>query len=93
MSASLILVIDPLTHPSFSCCCCFSSAELSLYDERALTDSMEKIEVLTYHQMQLHNGIRFKCYNAGHVLGACMFLIEIAGVKVFPPVFIHIFRY
>ena len=28
------------------------------------------------------NGIRFWCYNAGHVLGAAMFMIEIAGVKV-----------
>ena len=28
------------------------------------------------------NGIRFWCYNAGHVLGAAMFMIEIAGVKI-----------
>ena len=28
------------------------------------------------------NGIKFWCYNAGHVLGAAMFMIEIAGVKV-----------
>ena len=29
------------------------------------------------------NGIKFWCYNAGHVLGAAMFMIEIAGVKIF----------
>ena len=28
------------------------------------------------------NGVKFSAYNAGHVLGAAMFLIEIAGVKV-----------
>ena len=28
------------------------------------------------------NGVRFWCYSAGHVLGAAMFMIEIAGVKV-----------
>ena len=28
------------------------------------------------------NGVKFWCYTAGHVLGAAMFMIEIAGVKV-----------
>lgn len=28
------------------------------------------------------NGIKFWSYNAGHVLGAAMFMIEIAGVKI-----------
>ena len=27
-------------------------------------------------------GIKFRCYNAGHVLGAVMFMLEIAGVKI-----------
>ena len=27
-------------------------------------------------------GVKFWCYNAGHVLGAAMFMLEIAGVKV-----------
>ena len=31
------------------------------------------------------NGIKFWCYHAGHVLGASMFMIEIAGVKVSSP--------
>lgn len=28
------------------------------------------------------NGIKFWSYNAGHVLGAAMFMVEIAGVKI-----------
>ena len=28
------------------------------------------------------SGIKFTAFHAGHVLGAAMFLIEIAGVKV-----------
>ena len=28
------------------------------------------------------NGVRFWCYHAGHVLGAAMVMIEIAGVKI-----------
>lgn len=27
-------------------------------------------------------GIKFRCYNAGHVLGAAMFLLEIDNMKV-----------
>ena len=44
---------------------------------------MDKIEVINYHQVVQHKGIKFWCYNAGHVLGAAMFMIEIAGIKVF----------
>jgi cleavage and polyadenylation specificity factor subunit 3 len=53
-----------------------------LYTEQDLLNSMEKIEVIDYHQEREVNGIRFWCYNAGHVLGAAMFMIEIAGVRV-----------
>lgn len=28
------------------------------------------------------NGIKFWCYVAGHVLGASMFMIEIAGIRI-----------
>lgn len=28
------------------------------------------------------NGVQFWCYNAGHVLGAAMVMMEIAGVKI-----------
>ena len=38
-------------------------------------------------------GVRFTAYNAGHVLGAAMFLIEIAGVKVSQYSVIHVHVY
>lgn len=43
---------------------------------------MDKIEVIDYHEQREVNGIRFWSYPAGHVLGAAMFMIEIAGIKV-----------
>ncbi len=54
-----------------------------LYDEQDLMNSMEKIEPINYHQELEVSGIKFWCYNAGHVLGAAMFMVEIAGVKVY----------
>ncbi|XP_002402161.3 cleavage and polyadenylation specificity factor subunit 3 [Ixodes scapularis] len=56
--------------------------EQMLYSETDLEASMEKIETINFHEEKEVNGIRFWCYNAGHVLGAAMFMIEIAGVKV-----------
>ncbi|XP_022661755.1 cleavage and polyadenylation specificity factor 73-like isoform X2 [Varroa jacobsoni] len=54
----------------------------NLYTEADLEASMDKIEVINFHEQKEVNGIRFWCYHAGHVLGAAMFFIEIAGVKV-----------
>ncbi len=53
-----------------------------LYDEQDLLNSMSKIEPINYHQELEHSGILFWCYNAGHVLGAAMFMVEIAGVRI-----------
>ena len=53
-----------------------------LYTEADLEASMDKIEVLNFHEEKDVMGIKFWAYNAGHVLGAAMFMIEIAGVKV-----------
>ncbi|CAB4427557.1 unnamed protein product [Rhizophagus irregularis] len=53
-----------------------------LYDEQDLLLSYDKIEAVDYHQEVEFEGIKFTSYNAGHVLGAAMFLIEIAGVKI-----------
>ncbi|CAG2111379.1 unnamed protein product [Medioppia subpectinata] len=58
------------------------SAELMLYNESDLEQSMDKIETINFHEEKEVSGVRFWCYNAGHVLGAAMFMIEIAGVKV-----------
>lgn len=54
-----------------------------MYDEQDLIKSFERIEAIDYHQTIDVGGIKFTAYNAGHVLGAAMFVIEIAGVKVF----------
>jgi len=53
-----------------------------LWDEEDLERSMDKIELINYHQVLRHKGIKFWCYNAGHVLGAAMFCVEIAGSRV-----------
>lgn len=39
-------------------------------------------QVIDFHQTVEVNGIRFWCYTAGHVLGAAMFMVDIAGVRV-----------
>ena len=36
---------------------------------------MDKIETINFHEEKEVNGIKFWCYNAGHVLGAAMFMI------------------
>ena len=43
---------------------------------------MERISAVNYHQELEHHGIKYCAYNAGHVLGAAMFMVEIAGVRV-----------
>ncbi|KAI9500459.1 beta-lactamase-like protein, partial [Coemansia spiralis] len=58
------------------------SDNTALYTEADLISAHAKIEEIDVHQQVEVNGIKFTAYNAGHVLGAAMFLIEIAGVKV-----------
>ena len=53
-----------------------------LFDERELLLSYDKIETVDFRQETEVEGIKFTAFNAGHVRGAAMFLIEIAGVKV-----------
>ena len=52
------------------------------YNEEDVVNSMKRIETINFHQTKDVSGIRFTPYHAGHVLGACMYLIEIAGVKI-----------
>lgn len=59
-----------------------SSDDGGLFNEQDLLRSYERIETIDFHQMNDVDGIKFTAYNAGHVLGAAMFLIEIAGIKV-----------
>lgn len=58
------------------------SVEDMLYNEQDINRSMDKIEVIDFHQTVEVAGIRFWCYTAGHVLGAAMFMVDIAGVRV-----------
>ncbi|XP_065870906.1 cleavage and polyadenylation specificity factor subunit 3-I isoform X1 [Euphorbia lathyris] len=57
------------------------SIEDMLFDEQDINHSMDKIEVIDFHQTVEVNGIKFWCYTAGHVLGAAMFMVDIAGVR------------
>lgn len=59
-----------------------SKDEKGLYDENDLAACCEKVEVVDFHQVVEEGGVRFWCYNAGHVLGAAMFMVEIGGVRL-----------
>ncbi|GMH61936.1 hypothetical protein TL16_g03370, partial [Triparma laevis f. inornata] len=53
-----------------------------LYTEEELQSCIKKIELIDYHSIHSVSGIKFWAYNAGHVLGAAMFMIEISGRHV-----------
>ena len=59
-----------------------STKETMLFDEKDVDKCFSRVELIDYHQEKEVNGIKFWAYNAGHVLGAAMFMIEIAGVRV-----------
>ncbi|KAL7536202.1 hypothetical protein ACHAXR_006990 [Thalassiosira sp. AJA248-18] len=61
------------------------SPEDVLYTEAELQACVDKIELIDYHQtidLNLPSGLKFHALNAGHVLGAAMFFIEIGGRSV-----------
>lgn len=58
------------------------SSEEQLYDDSDLAKSFDRITAIDYHQEVEFEGIKFMAFNAGHVLGAAMFLVEVAGVKL-----------
>ncbi|KAL3772919.1 hypothetical protein ACHAW5_005903 [Stephanodiscus triporus] len=56
-----------------------------LYTEVELQSCVDKIELIDYHQtieLDLPSGLKFHALNAGHVLGAAMFHIELGGRTV-----------
>jgi cleavage and polyadenylation specificity factor subunit 3 len=54
-----------------------------LYSEADLDSCWQNIIAVDYHQdIVISGGLRFTPYHAGHVLGAAMFQLEIAGVNV-----------
>ena len=50
-----------------------------LYTEAELQSCIEKIELIDYHQTVTVKGLTFYPLNAGHVLGACMYWLDIGG--------------
>ncbi|KAF2756872.1 Metallo-hydrolase/oxidoreductase [Pseudovirgaria hyperparasitica] len=61
-----------------------SSAEqkIQLYTEADHLTTFPMIEAIDYYTTHTISSIRITPYPAGHVLGAAMFLIEIAGLKI-----------
>jgi cleavage and polyadenylation specificity factor subunit 3 len=59
-----------------------SPGDESLYTEEDVDRTMSRIEVLDYHAEVNVDGIKFRAFYAAHVLGAAMFMVEIAGVRV-----------
>eukprot|EP00516_Mucochytrium_quahogii_P006655 CAMPEP_0203756158 /NCGR_PEP_ID=MMETSP0098-20131031/9477_1 /ASSEMBLY_ACC=CAM_ASM_000208 /TAXON_ID=96639 /ORGANISM=" , Strain NY0313808BC1" /LENGTH=730 /DNA_ID=CAMNT_0050647917 /DNA_START=150 /DNA_END=2339 /DNA_ORIENTATION=+ len=53
-----------------------------LFTQNDLNKCLEKCETIHFHTLVETQGIKLTAYHAGHVLGAAMFLIEIAGVRI-----------
>ncbi|KAH9835985.1 endoribonuclease YSH1-like [Teratosphaeria destructans] len=53
-----------------------------LFNEQDVLGTLSKIQTISFNTTHSHNGIRFTPYPAGHVLGACMYVIEIAGLNI-----------
>ncbi|KAK0634902.1 beta-lactamase-like protein [Bombardia bombarda] len=54
-----------------------------IYTEQDHLNTFPQIEAIDYHTTHTISSIRITPYPAGHVLGAAMFLIEIAGLNIF----------
>lgn len=50
-----------------------------LWTDSDLASCMDKIELIDYHTTVTVGGLSFHALNAGHVLGACMFWLDIGG--------------
>ncbi|RMZ79041.1 hypothetical protein DV737_g3578, partial [Chaetothyriales sp. CBS 132003] len=60
-----------------------SDQRVSLYTEADHIATLPQIETIDFYTTHTVAGIRFTPYPAGHVLGAAMFLINIAGLNIF----------
>eukprot|EP00933_Yihiella_yeosuensis_P052012 TRINITY_DN4999_c0_g1_i3.p1 TRINITY_DN4999_c0_g1~~TRINITY_DN4999_c0_g1_i3.p1 ORF type:complete len:704 (+),score=124.44 TRINITY_DN4999_c0_g1_i3:31-2112(+) len=58
------------------------SAEDQIFSDSDINQTMDKIELIDYHEERQFRGIKFSCFRAGHVLGAAMFMINIGGIRV-----------
>lgn len=53
-----------------------------LFAEADILNTLPLIQTVAFHATHTHSSIRITPYPAGHVLGAAMFLIEIAGLNI-----------
>ncbi|KID62120.1 Endoribonuclease YSH1 [Metarhizium brunneum] len=60
-----------------------NSTTQPVYTEQDHLNTFSQIEAIDYHTTHTISSIRITPYPAGHVLGAAMFLIEIAGLNIF----------
>ena len=58
------------------------AAEEMLYTEADVKKALERVELINYHQMIEMSGLRITCFNAGHVLGAAMFMSTLMQDKI-----------
>lgn len=54
----------------------------ALYGEKDIDRCIARMEAVDFKQKMVVDGLQFMFYNAGHVLGAAMVLMEIAGVRI-----------
>lgn len=59
-----------------------NTASTNLYTDDDIMNSFDRIDTIDYHSTMELDGIRFTAYHAGHVLGSCMYFIEIGGLKI-----------
>lgn len=53
-----------------------------LFSEQDVISTLPLIQTVAFHTTHTHSSIRITPYPAGHVLGAAMFLVEIAGLNI-----------
>eukprot|EP00792_Barthelona_sp_PAP020_P003887 TRINITY_DN1734_c0_g1_i1.p1 TRINITY_DN1734_c0_g1~~TRINITY_DN1734_c0_g1_i1.p1 ORF type:complete len:752 (+),score=207.84 TRINITY_DN1734_c0_g1_i1:329-2257(+) len=53
-----------------------------LFDEADFQKSLDCIKTVDFHQVVEFCGCKIWCYPAGHVIGACMWMLEIGGFKL-----------
>lgn len=61
-----------------------SHTSVALFDQKDIEDTLSVVETIDFRQTLDFRelGISVTAYAAGHVLGACMFCVEIAGANV-----------
>jgi cleavage and polyadenylation specificity factor subunit 3 len=60
-----------------------SEQNIHLYTEADHLETFHRIEAIDFHTRQTVNSINITPYPAGHVLGAAMFLVNIADINIF----------